>query len=109
MYTRAYSANEKVFILFSSPVRSIIITSYETMQQGYTFEAKSNGHSFTVKVPMGGIKHGQKFSVPFPLGSIWHSRSKIPGESVLVGHWKVGVKVMRKVVLLFFLHSSKPC
>jgi hypothetical protein len=79
------------------------------MQQGYIFEAESNGHTFTVKVPMGGVKHGQKLSVPFPLGSIWHSGSEIPGALVPVGHWKVGVKVMCKVVLLFFLHSSKPC
>jgi hypothetical protein len=79
------------------------------MPQGYTFEAELNGHSFTVKVPVGGVKRGQKLSVPFPLGLIGHSGSKIPGELVPVGHWKVGVKVMCKVVLLFFLHSSKPC
>jgi hypothetical protein len=72
------------------------------MPQGYTFKAESNGHTFTVKVPVGGVKRKQKFSMPFLLESIGHSGSKIPGALVPVGHWKVGVKVMRKVVLLFF-------
>ena len=58
--------------------------------QGYTFEAESNGHSFTVRVPVGGVERGQKFSVPFLPGSNGYSGSAIPRASVPVGHWKVG-------------------
>ena len=57
--------------------------------QGYTFEAESNGHSFTVRVPVGGVERGQKFSVPFLPGSNGYSGSAIPRASVPVGHWKV--------------------
>jgi hypothetical protein len=57
--------------------------------QGYTFEAESNGHCFTVKVPVGGVEAGQKFSVPFLPGPNGYSGCAIPRVSVPVGHWKV--------------------
>jgi len=59
-----------------------------TLPEGYTFEAEANGHSFTVKVPVGGVEEGQKFSVPFPAGANGYSGSAIPRASVPVGHWK---------------------
>ena len=62
-----------------------------TLPEGYTFEAESNGHTFTVKVPVGGVERGQKFSVPFLPGSIGYSGSAMPRVSVPVGHWKDGV------------------
>lgn len=57
--------------------------------QGYTFDAEANGHSFTVKVPVGGVEEGQRFSVPFPAGANGYSGAAIPRASVPVGHWKV--------------------
>eukprot|EP00571_Detonula_confervacea_P003950 CAMPEP_0172325708 /NCGR_PEP_ID=MMETSP1058-20130122/54564_1 /TAXON_ID=83371 /ORGANISM="Detonula confervacea, Strain CCMP 353" /LENGTH=292 /DNA_ID=CAMNT_0013042307 /DNA_START=26 /DNA_END=904 /DNA_ORIENTATION=+ len=62
-----------------------------TLPEGYTFDAEANGHSFTVKVPVGGVEQGQKFSVPFPAGSNGYTGSAIPRASVPVGHWKDGL------------------
>jgi len=62
-----------------------------TLPEGYTFDAEANGHSFSVKVPAGGVEQGQKFSVPFPAGSDGYSGSAIPRASVPVGHWKDGM------------------
>ncbi|KAL3800909.1 hypothetical protein ACHAW5_009919 [Stephanodiscus triporus] len=59
-----------------------------TLPEGYTFEAESNGHAFTVRVPVGGVERGQKFSVPFLPGSNGYSGSAMPRASVPVGHWK---------------------
>lgn len=62
-----------------------------TLPEGYTFDAEANGHSFTVRVPVGGVEEGQRFSVPFPAGANGYSGAAIPRASVPVGHWKDGV------------------
>lgn len=62
-----------------------------TLPEGYTFDAEANGHSFTVKVPVGGVEEGQRFSVPFPAGANGYSGAAIPRASVPVGHWKDGL------------------
>mmetsp|Transcript_21926 Transcript_21926/g.34458 ORF Transcript_21926/g.34458 Transcript_21926/m.34458 type:complete len:285 (+) Transcript_21926:103-957(+) len=67
------------------------VVAPSTLPEGYTFEAEANGHSFTVKVPVGGVEEGQKFSVPFPAGANDYSGAAIPRASVPVGHWKDGM------------------
>merc|ERR1719203_521753 len=62
-----------------------------TLPEGYEFEAETNGHIFTVRVPVGGVEEGQKFSVPFPAGANGYSGSAIPRASVPVGAWKDGL------------------
>ena len=108
---------DDVHLHFSSPARSFSSSRCtETIHssQGYTFEAESNGQSFTVRVPVGGVERGQKFSVPFLPGSNGYSGSAIPRASVPVGHWKVRfqyIMIMRNIIgrhLLFFPLLSRP-
>lgn len=62
-----------------------------TLQEGYTFDVEVNGHTFSVKVPVGGVEEGQKFNVPFSTGLNCYSSMAIPRASVPVGHWKDGL------------------
>lgn len=75
----------------SDAVPYLEVVAPATLPEGYTFDAEANGHSFTVKVPVGGVEEGQKFSVPFPAGANGYSGSAIPRASVPVGHWKDGL------------------
>eukprot|EP01083_Nonionella_stella_P105737 304336_1 len=60
-----------------------------TLPEGYTFEVEINGHTFPVKVPVGGVEEDQVFNVPFPAGSdTGYAAAAIPRTSVPVGHWK---------------------
>ena len=61
------------------------------ISQGYTFDAETNGHSFKVTVPIGGVEEGQRFSVPFPATSNDFSGQAVPRASIPVGHWKDGL------------------
>ncbi|KAL7536682.1 hypothetical protein ACHAXR_007331, partial [Thalassiosira sp. AJA248-18] len=75
-----------------------------TLPEGYTFEAEANGHSFTVKVPVGGVEEGQKLSVPFPAGSNGYSQDR---RFLAHRFWGIGrtvivvVSVMVYVIMCF--------
>jgi len=75
-----------LFLIFLNNTIHLIIIS-----QGYTFDAETNGHSFKVTVPIGGVEEGQRFSVPFPATSNDFSGQAVPRASVPVGHWKDGL------------------
>lgn len=62
-----------------------------TLPEGYTFDAQFNGQTFSVKVPVGGVKEGQKFIVPFPAVTDGSSASAILHSSGPVGYWKDGL------------------
>lgn len=101
-----------MFISFSSPPpsvrhrRNVYEQTIHSFLQGYTFEAESNGHSFTVRVPVGGVERGQKFSVPFLPGSNGYSGSAIPRASVPVGHWKVRFQYIALLFSFSFVRRS---
>lgn len=84
---------------FSSPAETVSpdatayleVVSPSSLPEGYTFDAETNGHSFKVTVPIGGVEEGQRFSVPFPATSNDFSGQAVPRASVPVGHWKDGL------------------
>lgn len=80
---------DKAITITGQPYLEVVAPA--TLPEGYTFEAQSNGHAFTVTVPVGGVEEGQKFTVPFPTGATGSSGAAVPHASVHVGFWKDGL------------------
>ncbi|EJK53125.1 hypothetical protein THAOC_27496 [Thalassiosira oceanica] len=62
------------------------VSAPSVLPGGYVFDAVSNGQTFAVTVPAGGVSRGQTFSAPFEPGG-----GGLPASAVPEGRWKDGL------------------